>query len=47
VPIRGPRDGRLVAGLALAGPAARVAEPNEELVALLRDHAARLAPLLA
>ena len=47
VPIRGPRDGRLVAGLALAGPAARIAEPNAELVALLRDHAARLAPLLA
>jgi DNA-binding IclR family transcriptional regulator len=47
VPIRGPRDGRLVAGLALTGPAVRVAEPNDELVALLRDHAARLAPLLA
>ena len=47
VPIRGPRDGRLVAGIALAGPAARIAEPNEEIIKLLRDHAARLAPLLA
>ncbi|GAA4696816.1 IclR family transcriptional regulator C-terminal domain-containing protein [Pseudonocardia yuanmonensis] len=47
VPIRGPRDGRLVAGLALAGPTARIAEPNEEIIRLLRDHAARLAPLLA
>ncbi|MCE3554421.1 helix-turn-helix domain-containing protein [Pseudonocardia sp. RS11V-5] len=47
VPIRGPRDGRLVAGIALAGPTARIAEPNEEIIAVLRDHAARLAPLLA
>jgi DNA-binding IclR family transcriptional regulator len=47
VPVRDPGDGTLVAGLALCGPAARVAEPNEELVALLREHADRLAPLLA
>lgn len=47
VPVRAPGDGRLVAGLALSGPAHRVADPNEELVALLREHAERLAPLLA
>jgi DNA-binding IclR family transcriptional regulator len=47
VPVRAPGDGALVAGLALSGPAARVAEPNTELVELLREHAARLAPLLA
>lgn len=47
VPVRAPGDGRLVAGLALAGPAHRVAEPNTELVELLREHATRLAPLLA
>jgi len=47
VPIRAPGDGRLVAGLALAGPVARVAEPNEALLELLRRHADRLAPLLA
>jgi len=47
VGVRAPGDGRLVAGLALSGPAQRVAEPNPELVALLREHADRLAPLLA
>ncbi|MEJ3651936.1 IclR family transcriptional regulator C-terminal domain-containing protein [Actinomycetes bacterium KLBMP 9759] len=47
VPVRSPDGATLVAGLALAGPPNRVAEPNEELVALLREHAARLAPLLA
>ncbi|MGQ0573042.1 MAG: IclR family transcriptional regulator [Pseudonocardia sp.] len=47
VPVRHPGDGTLVAGLALCGPATRVAEPNEDLVALLREHADRLAPLLA
>ncbi len=47
VPVRSPGDGTLVAGLALCGPADRVAEPNEDLVALLREHADRLAPLLA
>ena len=47
VPIRAPGDGRLVAGLALAGPVARVAEPNDALLDLLRQHAERLAPLLA
>jgi DNA-binding IclR family transcriptional regulator len=47
VPVRSPDDGRLVAGLALCGPAARVAEPNDDLVELLREHAARLGPLLA
>ena len=46
VPVRAPGDHRLVAGLALAGPAHRVAEPNVELVGLLREHADRLAPLL-
>jgi DNA-binding IclR family transcriptional regulator len=45
VPVRAP-DGRLVAGLALSGPAHRVAEPNPELVELLREHAERLSPLL-
>lgn len=47
VPIRAAETGELVAGLALCGPAARVAEPNEELLELLHEHAARLAPLLA
>ncbi len=47
VPIREPSSGTLVAGLALCGPAHRVAEPNEDLVELLREHAGRLAPLLA
>lgn len=47
VPVRGPADGVLVAGLALSGPAHRIAEPNEDLIDLLREHAARLAPLLA
>ncbi|GAY11495.1 IclR family transcriptional regulator [Pseudonocardia sp. N23] len=47
VPVRAPGDGRLVAGLALSGPASRVADPNTELVALLREHADRLGPLLA
>ena len=47
VPIRSPSSGTLVAGLALAGPPHRIAEPNDELVELLRDHAERLAPLLA
>ncbi|WP_232665190.1 IclR family transcriptional regulator [Pseudonocardia sp. TRM90224] len=47
VPVRSPDGTTLVAGLALAGPPNRVAEPNEELVALLREHATRLAPLLA
>jgi DNA-binding IclR family transcriptional regulator len=45
VPVRAP-DGRLVAGLALSGPAHRVAEPNPELVELLREHAERLSLLL-
>ena len=47
VPVRDPGSGVLVAGLALCGPAARVAEPNEDLVRLLREHAERLVPLLA
>ncbi|GEL16530.1 IclR family transcriptional regulator [Pseudonocardia asaccharolytica] len=47
VPVRGPGTGMLVAGLALCGPAHRVAESNEELIGLMRDHAERLAPLLA
>ncbi|MBW0093367.1 helix-turn-helix domain-containing protein [Pseudonocardia sp. KRD-184] len=47
VPVHDPATGALVAGLALCGPAARVAEPNEELVRLLREHADRLVPLLA
>ncbi|MBC3192726.1 helix-turn-helix domain-containing protein [Pseudonocardia sp. C8] len=44
--VRSPADGRLVAGLALSGPSARVADPDPELVALLREHAASLGPLL-
>ncbi|OSY42859.1 IclR family transcriptional regulator [Pseudonocardia autotrophica] len=44
--VRSPADGRLVAGLALSGPAARVADPDPELVALLREHAGSLGPLL-
>jgi DNA-binding IclR family transcriptional regulator len=47
VPVRSPVDGSLVAGLALSGPAHRVAEPNTALVDLLRAHAERLSPLLA
>jgi DNA-binding IclR family transcriptional regulator len=47
VPVRAPGDGALVAGLALSGPAQRVAEPNDDLVDVLREHADRLAPLLA
>ena len=47
VPIRAPGDGRLVAGFAVAGPAQRVAEPNDEIIAVLRHHADRLSPLLA
>ncbi|MEU8827147.1 IclR family transcriptional regulator C-terminal domain-containing protein [Streptomyces sp. NPDC048636] len=47
VPVRHPATGALVAGLALAGPPARVAQPNGELIAVLREHADRLAPLLA
>ncbi|MFJ5304323.1 IclR family transcriptional regulator [Streptomyces sp. NPDC088350] len=47
VAIRHPAAGTLVAGLALSGPPARVAQPNDELVAVVREHAERLAPLLA
>jgi DNA-binding IclR family transcriptional regulator len=47
VPVREAGTGALVAGLALCGPAQRVAEPNEELVALLREHAEHLVPLLS
>lgn len=47
VPVHDPTSGALVAGLALCGPAARVAEPNAELVALLHEHADRLVPLLS
>ncbi|MCP9207856.1 IclR family transcriptional regulator C-terminal domain-containing protein [Streptomyces sp. HD1123-B1] len=47
VPVRHPATGALVAGLALSGPPARVAQPNRELIAVLREHADRLAPLLA
>jgi DNA-binding IclR family transcriptional regulator len=47
VPIRAPGDGRLVAGLAVAGPPDRIAEPNEELVRIMRKHAEHLSPLLA
>lgn len=36
-----------VAGLALCGPAPRVAEPDDELVRQLREHTERLVPLLA
>ena len=47
VPVRAPGDGRLVAGLALTGPADRVAAHNPGLVEVLQEHAAELAPLLA
>jgi DNA-binding IclR family transcriptional regulator len=47
VPVRDGGSGALVAGLALCGPVQRVAEPNEELVRLLREHADRLVPLLS
>ncbi len=47
VPVRDGSSGALVAGLALCGPFHRVAEPNEKLVRLLTEHAARLVPLLA
>ncbi|HKS49664.1 MAG TPA: IclR family transcriptional regulator C-terminal domain-containing protein [Amycolatopsis sp.] len=47
VPIRDVTDGTLIAGLAVSGPAERVAEGNPDLVALLREHAGQLAPLLA
>ncbi|MDD7966631.1 IclR family transcriptional regulator [Actinomycetospora lemnae] len=47
VAVRAPDDRRLVAGLALTGPAERVAAPNTELVDLLHAHAGDLAPLLA
>ena len=46
VPVRSPADGALVAGLALSGPATRVADPDPELVTLLREHATTLGPLL-
>ncbi|ALE76123.1 IclR family transcriptional regulator [Pseudonocardia sp. EC080610-09] len=46
VAVRSPADGRLVAGLALSGPADRVADPDPGLVTLLREHAASLGPLL-
>ncbi|MFF5992754.1 IclR family transcriptional regulator [Prauserella flavalba] len=47
VAIRDVVNGTLVAGLAVSGPTERVAEPNPELLALLREHAEQLAPLLA
>lgn len=47
VPVRSPTTGVLVAGLALCGPPDRIDEPNTGLIALLHDHAARLAPLLS
>lgn len=47
VPVRSPTDSSLIAGLALSGPAHRIAEPQAELVNLLREHATQLGPLLA
>lgn len=47
VAVRAPGDRRLVAGLALSGPAHRIADPDPELVEALREHARRLEPLLA
>ncbi|CAM5319228.1 IclR family transcriptional regulator [Streptomyces aurantiogriseus] len=47
VAVRHPTTGALVAGLALSGPPARVAQPNDDLIAVVREHAERLAPLLA
>ncbi|WP_405767702.1 IclR family transcriptional regulator [Streptomyces sp. NBC_01538] len=47
VPVRSPATGVLIAGLALCGPPDRIDEPNTGLIALLHDHAARLAPLLS
>lgn len=47
VPIRNEEHGELIAALTVSGPPDRVAEPNSELIALMREHAARLGPLLA
>lgn len=47
VPVRHPITGALVAGLSLSGPPGRVAQPNAELIAVLREHADRLGPLMA
>ena len=47
VAVRSPTDSSLIAGLALSGPAHRIAEPQAELVNLLREHATQLGPLLA
>jgi DNA-binding IclR family transcriptional regulator len=47
VPIRAPANGELVAGLALCGAPARVADPDPKLIGLLHEHGDRLAPLLA
>ncbi|MGH3449131.1 MAG: IclR family transcriptional regulator [Haloechinothrix sp.] len=47
VPIRDEAGGELVAALMVSGPPDRVAEPNTELIGLMKDHAGKLAPLLA
>lgn len=47
VPVRSPTDSSLVAGLALSGPAHRLAEPHTELVNRLHEYATQLGPLLA
>jgi DNA-binding IclR family transcriptional regulator len=47
VPVRATATGALIAALAVSGPADRIAEPNEDLLAELRECAGRLAPLLA
>lgn len=46
VPIRDVTDGSLIAALAVSGPPERVAGANTDLVALVREHATQLGPLL-
>lgn len=47
VPIHDVTDGTLVGGLAVSGPPELIAGSNTELIECLREHAGRLAPLVA
>ncbi|MFK4105102.1 IclR family transcriptional regulator C-terminal domain-containing protein [Streptomyces sp. NPDC019531] len=47
VAVRHPVIDRLVGGLALSGPPTRGAQPNGELISVVREHAERLGPLPA